>query len=99
MLLTFYIFTFVAGIPLTTLTQWLIDLTSDTVNTFLWQDGDDGISHEELSTILTSCLESTRTLLLSTLKSEGITGYDFETLDQTGNAVMVSVVVSKYGFN
>ncbi|XP_057314478.1 trafficking protein particle complex subunit 12-like [Hydractinia symbiolongicarpus] len=58
-------------------------------------DGDDGISKEELSAVLTSCLQSAQAVLLSTLKSEGISGCEETVANQTGTAMMVSVVVDK----
>jgi len=58
-------------------------------------NGDEGISREELSTVLTSCLMSANTLLQSTLKTEGLSAFESQLADQTGAAVMLNVVVDK----
>jgi len=58
-------------------------------------DGDNGVSPDELSTILTSCLQSAHSLLRQTLKSERLSFSEEELNDQTGEAMMVSVVVDK----
>jgi len=40
-------------------------------------------------------LTSATTLLQSTLKAEGLTGYEDQVADSTGAAVMINVVVDK----
>ena len=44
-------------------------------------------------------MTSANTLLQSTLKLEGLAGFEKQVADQTGAAVMVNVVVDKYVLN
>ncbi|XP_065670386.1 trafficking protein particle complex subunit 12 isoform X2 [Hydra vulgaris] len=58
-------------------------------------NGDDGVSPEEFSMVLTSCLQSAHAMLLATLKHEGILEFEEQLANQDGEAFVVSAVVEK----